>query len=69
MTSEIYLKKKTQEAKSQRLKKQLQTTYSELDREVKKGARANKKAEHSWRNLLVKLKKPHRNKTWPYSIR
>lgn len=44
MTSEKYFKKKAQEAKSQRLKKQLQTTYSELDREVKKRARANKKA-------------------------
>ena len=36
--------KKAQEAKSQRLKEQLQTTYSELDREVKKRARADKKA-------------------------
>ena len=39
----IFLKK-AQETKSQSLRKQLQNTYSELDREVKKRARANKKA-------------------------
>ena len=38
------VKKKAQGAKSQRLKEQLQTTYSELDREVKKRTRADKKA-------------------------
>ena len=38
------VKKKAQEAKSQRLKEQLQTTYSELNRKVKKRARADKKA-------------------------
>ena len=37
-------KKKLLEAKSQRLKEQLQTKHSELDREVKKKARADKKA-------------------------
>ena len=37
-------KKKLQEAKSQRLKEQLQTKYFELDREVKKKARVDEKA-------------------------
>ena len=38
------VKKKLQEVKSQCLKEQVQTKYSELDREVKKKARADNKA-------------------------
>ncbi|XP_068671094.1 uncharacterized protein [Montipora foliosa] len=38
------VKKKALEAKSRRLKEKLQTTYSELDREVKRRTRGDKKA-------------------------
>ena len=62
------VKKKAQEAKSQRLKEQLQTsTYSELDREVKKRARADKKV--FMEKLADEAEEATQNRIWPRCTR